>query len=135
MFLDNPLEDCRRRRVIPRAFRVNNGDGPLFADAQAIRLSAIDDMIARHEPQLRQPALQIFPRFQAGFFRRALGLGLIAAQKNVAADVADPQAFGDLHKVFDIYAFLGQAGITILDCTLHEFDQFRYDGGRQFVVR
>ena len=46
--------------------------------------------------QFRQPALEIVPGFQALFFRAALGLGLVAAEKNMAVDRRDIQSRGDL---------------------------------------
>jgi hypothetical protein len=61
-------------------------------------------MIARQQAQLSQAPFQILPGFESYFLRRALGLGLIAAQEYVAADATDLQALGDLNQTFVIHA-------------------------------
>ena len=104
VLLYNSLDDFRRGRAIPGSIGVDDGDGTLLADAQAIRLGAVDTVGTGQEAQLRQAALQIFPRFETHFFGGALGLGLVAAQQDVAADVADLQALRDLNEALDLHA-------------------------------
>src|ERR1700691_588955 len=104
MLLDNSLDDFCRGRAIPGSLGINHRDGTLLADAQAIRLGAVNTVAAGQQVQLRQSAFQILPRFETHFFRRAFGLGLVAAQEDVAADVADLQALGDLYEALDFHA-------------------------------
>jgi len=110
VFLDDPLDDFRGRGLVPDSIGVDDGDGTLFADAQAVGLGAVDASIAGKEAQFGQAALQIFPRFQARLFRCALGIGLIAAQENVAADVADFEPLRDLNEALEIHDGVLESG-------------------------
>jgi len=104
MLLDDPLDHFRRDRVIPGSFRVDHRYGTLLADAQAIRLRSVNTLIAGQQTQLSQAPFQILPGFESCFLRRALRLGLIAAQKYVAADAANLQALRNLNQAFVTHA-------------------------------
>ena len=93
MLLDDPLEDGRIALAIPRAFRVDNGNGAGLADAKAVRLGAQHSVIG--EPQLDQTPLQIVPRHDRPIPIAAFRLGLVAAEENVAPGDADPQLLDD----------------------------------------
>jgi hypothetical protein len=68
-------------------------------------------MVARQQAQFRQTAFQVLPRFDPNFFRSALGLSLVAAKEDVAADVADLQSLRDLNEALDIHdGFLSTSG-------------------------
>src|SRR6476660_10503635 len=84
VFLDDPLEDRRIALAVPGAFRVDNDNRPAFADPQAVGFGA-ENAALLGEPQLFEARLQKLPCDQAAVQVAALGLGLIAAQKNMAA--------------------------------------------------
>ena len=83
MFLDDPLENRRIARGIPRTFRVDDGDWAAFADAEAVGLGAEDAALLR-QAKLLQPALEKIPRREPAIFLAALRRGLVATQKDVA---------------------------------------------------
>ena len=92
MLLNNPLQDGGGTGVIPDALGINDRDGTMQADAQAIGLGAKDGRIlARGQTQFLQPPLEKLPRLQAGFLGAALGFGLIGAEKNVARHLFNSQ--------------------------------------------
>ena len=93
MLLDDSLQGFGGGGVVPDAFGIDQGDGALLADAEAVGLGAID---AVEEAEFGQAALEIVPGFKAGFFGAALGIGLVAAKENVAADSGDASSGGDL---------------------------------------
>ncbi len=89
MFLDDSLDHLGRRRVIPDAVGINHGDGAALADAQAIRLGAVEAARALHQAAFGQSLLQIVPGGVGDFAVRALRLILIGAQKDVARERTD----------------------------------------------
>src|SRR6478735_2420670 len=93
MFLDDPLEDRRIALAIPRAVRVDDGDGTRLADAKAVGLCAQHAVVG--EPQLDQTSLQIVPRHNRPIPIAAFRLGLVAAEENVAPGDAEPQLLDD----------------------------------------
>jgi len=82
--------------MVPDPVRVHDCDGTVLTNLQAIHLGAVDAVFSLREFQLRQPAFQILPRFDAGFFRRAFRLRLIRAQKNMASNISYSEVSGDL---------------------------------------
>src|SRR6476659_2868600 len=65
VLLDDALEGLRVAAAVPRTLRVNHGDRPAFADAQAVRLGPQDAALVR-KPELLQPFLQVVPGRDAG---------------------------------------------------------------------
>ena len=49
VLLNDSFQHVRPCRVIPHAFRIDDGDRPLMAHSQAIRLRAIDGFIRLRE--------------------------------------------------------------------------------------
>src|SRR5690348_4224951 len=84
MFLDDPLEDRRIALAVPRAFRIDNGVRSAFADPQAVGLGA-ENAALLGQTQLFEARLEKLPCDEATMQVAALRLGLIAAQKDVAA--------------------------------------------------
>ena len=70
--------------MIPRALRINDGDGALLADAQAADLAAQDEGRGSGEPEFLEAAFQKLPRFEAFRTAAAERLGGIRAEKDVA---------------------------------------------------
>src|SRR5207237_1215527 len=92
MFLDDPLQNFGRARVIPDPFRINDRDRAMHADAKTIRFCAkYHRSIALPHPELLEPVFKVFPRFDALFLRATFGLGLISAEKDVPMEFPDPQ--------------------------------------------
>jgi hypothetical protein len=89
MFLNNAFQDLRRGGVIPRAFGIDHRDRALLADAQAIGLRAINAVLALRDPQFFEPAFEVLPGGDGFFLRRALRLGLIGAEENMAAGLGN----------------------------------------------
>lgn len=94
MFLDDFLQSLRRAGVIPDGFRVNDGDGAVDADAQAVCLGSENQRFRAGEFQLLEALFQILPRFEALVLGRALGFGLVRAQKDVATVFFKTESFG-----------------------------------------
>jgi hypothetical protein len=93
MFLDDALEDWRIALAIPRAFRVDDGDGAGLADAEAVRLRAEHAVV--RQPKLDETPLQIIPGHDRSLAIAAFRLGLVAAEEDVAPGDAEPQLLDD----------------------------------------
>ena len=91
MLLDDSLQHFRRDVVIPDAFRIDDGDGTLLADPQAVRLSAIDAMLARQQAKLREALFQIIPGNDGDIPGGAMRLGRVRAKQDVASDFPNLQ--------------------------------------------
>jgi len=78
VFLDNLLKNIRITRMIPNAIGIDNRNGALLAQTQAIRFGPVNSHFFA-QIHLLQPFFQKIPRFQANFKRAALGICLIAA--------------------------------------------------------
>src|ERR1051325_1225887 len=91
VLLDDAFERGGRARVIPDALGIHDGDGTLGANLQAVDLGAIDERLRADQAKLIEAAFQKLPRLKARFARRALGLGLVGAQKDVAAELFDTE--------------------------------------------
>ena len=83
MFLYDALHRLRSDVMIPDAFGIDEGDGSALADAEAIGARTVDLV---QQAEFAQTPLEIVPSLDAFFAGAAFGLGLIGAQKNVAAD-------------------------------------------------
>jgi hypothetical protein len=90
MLLNDPLEYFFAAGVIPDGIGVNDSDGPLGADSEAVGLSS-PDIDESFEAELIGPLFQIGPSFEPFFIGTAFGNALIAAEKDVASPVSDPQ--------------------------------------------
>src|SRR5882672_6896690 len=95
MFLDDPLEDRRIARGIPRALGIDDGDWAAFADAEAVRFRAEDAALLR-ETELFQPALEKVPRGEPAILLAALRSGLVAAEEDVTLGDRDADARRDV---------------------------------------
>src|SRR5262245_64672474 len=84
MVVDDAFENGRVARPVPRALGIHDGDRSALANAKAIGLRAKDAALFR-EAELLQPSLEKVPRGEAALLLTALGVGLIAAEKYVAA--------------------------------------------------
>src|SRR3954462_2654019 len=91
VLLNDPFEDRRIARRVPRAFRIDDGDRTAFADAEAVRFAAQDAALLGQAERL-QARLEVVPRGQSAFLVAALRLRLIAAQKDVPLRDRDADA-------------------------------------------
>jgi hypothetical protein len=94
VFHDDPLEDRRIALPVPRAFRIDDGDRPALADTKAVGLAAKDAALLG-EPELLEPPFQVVPGCETAIPVAALGLGLIAAEEDVAPGDADADRLGN----------------------------------------
>ena len=100
MLLDDSLQNLRRARVIPNAFRINDRDGAMRANAKTIRFRAKNRrFLIPGQLQLLQPILQKLPRLEPLFLRATFWLRLIGAKEDVPLDFVDPQRFNLLFQV------------------------------------
>jgi hypothetical protein len=90
VFLNNSLKDRWGCTVIPDAVRVNQQNGSLLADLQAISLGPKHrGGTALYRPiklQFPQPPLEVVPSFKAGGFVTTFRVSLIGTEKNMVAD-------------------------------------------------
>ena len=111
MALDDLLEHLRRAGVIPDAVGIDDRDGPVGADAQAVDLAAIDQRLRPGEVERLEAGLEEFPGRERLFARRALRLGLVRAQENVP----------------DIF-FQAERGGGLMQFVSHDSQRFRAKG-------
>ena len=93
MFLDDPLQYGWIALAIPRAFRVDDGNGAGLAHAKAVGLGAQNAVVG--EPQLDQTPLQVVPRHDRSLPIAAFRLGLVAAEEDVAPGNPDAKFLDD----------------------------------------
>jgi hypothetical protein len=84
VLLDDALEHRRIARPIPGTFRVHHGNRSSFADPKTVGFGSEYAALLR-QAEFFQPPLQEFPRREAALLVTAFRVGLIAAQKNMAA--------------------------------------------------
>jgi len=82
VLLDDPLQDLRTARMIPRSFGIHDCDGSLRADPQAVGFRSEHTALPA-QAQFIQTALEILPGSKAIFARTAFGLRLIAAKEDM----------------------------------------------------
>jgi len=75
--------------MIPDAFGIYNRDGTIRANPQTVGFAPIDSAILG-KVKLIQPVFKVIPRLKPGFFLAAFGFCLVAAQKNMPADIFQP---------------------------------------------
>ena len=95
MLLDDALEHRRIARAVPSPFRIHNSDRAAFADPQAIGFRA-EDAARLGQPKLFEPLLQKFPRLDRSLAIAAFRVGLIGAQKDMAARVRHADRSGEI---------------------------------------
>src|SRR5947207_8307029 len=84
MLLDDALENRRIALAIPRALGVDDGNRTAFTDAKTVRFGSQNAALLR-EPELLEASLQKRPCDEPALLVAALGLRLIAAEKDVPA--------------------------------------------------
>ena len=82
VLLDDPLEHRGIAAAIPRALRVDDGDRPTLAHAEAVHLRP-EDTTALGQTELLEPALQVVPSNQPTRLLATLGVGLITTEQDV----------------------------------------------------
>src|SRR5439155_935288 len=92
MFLNNALEHFRRDGVVPRSIGIDDRNGTLLANAQAICFRAVNGVVRFCQSEFFEPLLQVLPRCQAFFLWRAYGFRLIRAQENVPPDSSNSRS-------------------------------------------
>jgi len=97
MLLDDALQHGWFARVVPDAVRIDDGDRAALTDLQAVDLGAKDPAGA-DELELAQTGLEVLPRREADRLLATFGFALIAAEKDVVADSADPEFCCDLRE-------------------------------------
>ena len=98
MSLDNTLENFWCAGVVPRALRVNDGDGSARADPKTVGLGAVYFWFGANEAKLLEPGFQIHPRLETITPLAALGLRLVGAKEYVALDFFKPKRCCNLFK-------------------------------------
>jgi hypothetical protein len=91
VFLDDAFEDFGGAGVVPGAFGVDDGDGAVDADLEAIGLGAVDEGVGAGEFEFLEAALEVIPGGDAFLLVAALGLGLVSAEEDMAFDFFDAQ--------------------------------------------
>lgn len=86
MFLNNALQGGRSAGMVPNTLRVNEGDGSLRANAQAVGFRAIHQSVRPDQPEFLKAPLEKPPRRRALFLRAAFGLGLLRAKEYMALE-------------------------------------------------
>ncbi len=107
VLMDDPFEDGRVALPVPDAFRVDDGDRAAAADAQTVRLVALDASVFA-ETEFLQPGLQELPGDQAPVTVTALRIGLVAAEEDVTSGDIEAELLGD--PALRLAALLGSAG-------------------------
>ena len=95
MLLDDPLEHRRIAPAVPRPFRIDHGNRPAFADAQAVGFRA-KDTAGFGQPEFLEPLLQELPRLERPLAIAALRVRLIGAQKDMAARMGNADRCGEI---------------------------------------
>ena len=84
MLLNDAFQDGRRAGAVPDAIGIDDGDGALEADAEAVGFRAVNQRLGAGEVKFFQTALQIFPGFQTLLFGAAFWVSLVGAEEDVA---------------------------------------------------
>src|SRR5215211_6674666 len=82
VLLDNTFQHRRIALRVPGAVRVDDGDRPAFANAQAVRFGPQDAALLRQAQFLETP-FEECPRLEAAILVTAFRLVLVAAEKDV----------------------------------------------------
>jgi hypothetical protein len=88
MLIENSFQDGWRTGVVPDGFRIDDGNGAFCAETKAVRLGTPDMKpvgIRRLRVDLLNAPLQVFPGEESFFVLAAFCVGLVAAQKDMAA--------------------------------------------------
>lgn len=98
VFLDDAFEVFGGAGMIPNGIGVNDGDGSLGADAEAIGLGAVDEGVGAAEFEFGEAGFEELPSGEADFRRAAFGLGGGGAEEDVplvAAEIEGLSGFGE----------------------------------------
>src|SRR5258706_4291823 len=95
VLLDDALQHLRGAVVIPHSLRVYDRYRPLLANPEAVDLGAVDPLGTLEQAEVRQALLEVVPGGQRRLAGRALGLGLVGAEEDVPAKLADVEVGGD----------------------------------------
>jgi hypothetical protein len=94
MFLNNPLENGRITRAVPRTLWIYDGNRAAFANPQAVGFRP-ENPASIDKAQLFQPSFQVVPGHQASGLVATFRRCLIRAEENVAAGNRNPDVGGD----------------------------------------
>ncbi len=83
VLLDDLFQNVRVAGVIPHAFRIDDRDGALEADAQTVGAGALDDAVRSGEPDFLEAFLEELPRSEAGLEIATLGFAGSCAEEDV----------------------------------------------------
>ena len=91
VFIDDPFQDCGRRRAIPDTFRVDHCDRTLLADPETVCLRTVNTSFRVSQPQFSEPLLQIIPGQVRRISGSTLRLRLVGTEKDMPLDAANVQ--------------------------------------------
>ena len=94
MLLDDSLENRWVALSIPGTFRIHHGDRSTLAYSETVRFGPENTATIR-EPELLEPSLQVCPGHQSSVLVTALGLSLVAAEKDVTLRHIDAEPHSD----------------------------------------
>src|SRR5689334_18395190 len=89
VLLEDALQHGGIAVAVPGALGVDDGDGSARADVEAVGAGRVDAAVLR-EAQLLEALAQELPGLGRALAAAALGLGGIAAEEDVALDLAHP---------------------------------------------
>ncbi len=113
MLRDNPVEIFRRAISIPNPIRINDGDWAFRANAQAIRLCALNATMFA-QSRLLQAFLEMLPT-RCCYIRDAATLFTIPhAQKDMSTGFRQPEFFDGQGGLFACVLSLHEAALTRL---------------------
>ena len=98
VLLEDTFDDFLGGGVIPDAIGVDQGDGAMLADAEAVGFGAEDALRALHEVEFGESFFEVVPTGDACLFVAAFWLGLVGAEEDVPADATDAEVGGYLRE-------------------------------------
>ena len=93
--------------MVPDVVGPDDGDGPGLTHPQAIRLGSLDAP-PLGQAELAEPGLEKGPGLEPALLGAALGLGLIAAQEDVAAGLMAAEVFENPRGKRDVVGWVVQ---------------------------
>ena len=91
MFLDDTFQNLRRTGVIPNPFGIDDSNGAVYTDPEAVGFGAENQRFRIGEAEFFQASFQKFPSGKALCFGAAFGVGLVCAQENMPLEFFQPQ--------------------------------------------
>lgn len=92
--LDDAFEGVGGAGVVPDTFGIDDGDGALDTDAEALDAGAIDEGLEADEVEFFEAAFEEFPGFKALGAGGAAGGGFIDAEEDVASVLGEAAGLG-----------------------------------------